>query len=119
MIRIDLRSDDNAKIVLPEVRNFGRQMLQQAGVGLDKILTSSLRRMPQGEAPVFAWPLVCGSKVSERTRALDFSGAVLRVEVPDSGWKREMQSLASRYLAAINGYCNEKVERIEFVIRQV
>jgi hypothetical protein len=48
---------------------------------------------------------------------LDFIGTVLRVEVPDAGWKREMQSLAPRYLAAMNRYTGQKVERIEFVIR--
>jgi hypothetical protein len=92
--------------------------LEQAGAGLEKIVLSSLRRVPQGEAPVLAWPLVCGSAVAGRTRALQFADAVLRVEVPDAGWKREMQSLAPRYLAALNRYAGTQVERIEFVIRQ-
>jgi hypothetical protein len=56
--------------------------------------------------------------VAERTRALEFSNAVLRVEVPDAGWKREMQNLAPRYLATLNRYAGQKVERIEFVLRQ-
>jgi hypothetical protein len=92
--------------------------LEQAGSGLEKIVASSLRRVPQGEAPVLAWPLVCGSMVAERTQAVGFADAVLRVEVPDAGWKREMQSLAPRYLAMLNRYAGQKVERIEFVIRQ-
>jgi hypothetical protein len=85
---------------------------------LEKIVLGSLRHVPRNEAPLLAWPLVCGSKVAERTRALDFAGAVLRVEVPDAGWKREMQSLAPRYLAQLNRYAGQKVERVEFVIRQ-
>jgi hypothetical protein len=92
--------------------------LEQAGAGLEKIVVGSLRRVPPGEAPSLAWPLVCGSVVAERTRALEFADAVLRVEVPDAGWKREMQALAPRYLAALNRYAGQKVERIEFVIRQ-
>jgi hypothetical protein len=91
--------------------------MQQAGAGLEKIVANSLRRVPQGQAPVLAWPLVCGSTVADRTRALDFTGAVLRVEVPDPGWKREMQALASRYVAMLNRYTGQKVERIEFVVR--
>ncbi len=83
-----------------------------------KLLLDSLRRVPLGEAPLLAWPLVCGSVVAERTRAVEFADAVLRVEVPDAGWKREMQGLAPRYLAALNRYAGQKVERIEFVIRQ-
>jgi Dna[CI] antecedent, DciA len=92
--------------------------VQQAGTGLEKIVLSSLRRVPQAEAPLLAWPLVCGSVVADRTRALDFTGGILRVEVPNAGWKREMQSLAPRYLATLNRYAGQKVERIEFVIRQ-
>ena len=49
---------------------------------------------------------------------MEFVGAVLRVEVPDAGWKREMQALAPRYLAELNRYAGQRVERIEFVIRQ-
>ena len=92
--------------------------MEQAGAGLEKIVMGSLRRVPPGEAPLVAWPLVCGSAVAERTRALEFAGAVLRVEVPDAGWKRELQGLAPRYLAQINRYPGQKVEKIEFVIRQ-
>jgi hypothetical protein len=92
--------------------------LEHAGAGLEKIVLGSLRHVPRNEAPLLAWPLVCGSKVAERTRALDFAGAVLRVEVPDAGWKREMQSLAPQYLATLNRYAGQKVERINFVIRQ-
>ncbi len=92
--------------------------MEQAGAGLEKIIIGSLRNVPQGEAPVLAWPLVCGSVVAERTRALDFADRVLRVEVSDAGWKNEMQSLSPRYLAALNRYAGQKVERIEFVIRQ-
>jgi hypothetical protein len=92
--------------------------LERAGSGLEKIVLGSLRRVPQADAPLLAWPLVCGSAVAERTRAVRFSDAILHVEVPDAGWKREMQSLAPRYVAALNRYAGQKVERIEFVIRQ-
>jgi len=92
--------------------------LEPAGAGLEKIVMGSLRRVPLSEAPLLAWPLVCGSVVAERTRALEFVDSVLRVEVPDAGWKREMQSLAPRYVAQLNRYAGQKVERIEFVIRR-
>jgi Dna[CI] antecedent, DciA len=91
--------------------------VQQAGTGLEKLVQGSLRRVPQGQIPLLAWPLVCGSVVAERTRAINFSEAILYVEVPDPGWKREMQSLAARYLAGLNRYSTEKISRIEFVIR--
>lgn len=63
-----------------------------------------------------AWPVVCGSAVAERTRALTFLDGVLQVAVPDGGWKSELQTLAPRYLTAINRYTVEMVRRIEFVV---
>ena len=93
--------------------------MEQAAAGLEKIVMRSLRRVPQGEAPALAWPLVCGSVVADRTRVLEFADGVLRVEVSDAGWKREMQGLAPRYVAQLNRYSGQKVERIEFVIRKI
>ena len=90
--------------------------MQQAGSGLEKIVAQSLRQSPAADAPLMAWPVVCGSAVAERTSAVSFEGGVLRVEVADAGWKAELQSLAPRYVAAINRYTTEAVNRIEFVI---
>ncbi len=91
--------------------------MEQAGSGLAKIVVDWLRRVPSAEAPLLAWPLVCGSAVADRTRALEFAAAVLRVEVADAGWKRELQALAPRYVAMLNRYTKQKVEKVEFVIR--
>ena len=55
--------------------------MEQAGSGLEKIVAQSLRLAPRAEAPLMAWPVVCGSAVAERTRALSFEDGVLRVEV--------------------------------------
>src|SRR5579859_1814638 len=90
--------------------------MEQAGSGLEKIVSQSLRQAPPDKAPLMAWPLVCGSAVAERTRALSFEGGVLRVEVADSGWKTELQRLAPQYVATINRYTTQTVQRIEFVL---
>ena len=90
--------------------------MEQAGSGLEKIVAQSLRLAPPGDAPLMAWAVVCGSAVAERTRALSFAAGVLCVEVADAGWRKELQSLAPRYVAAINKYVPENVARIEFVI---
>lgn len=90
--------------------------MQQAGSGLEKIVAQSLRLAPRAEAPLMAWPVVCGSAVAERTRALSFEDGVLRVEVTGLRWKSELQGLAPRYLAIINRYTTEAVRRIEFVV---
>lgn len=92
--------------------------MEQAGSELEKIVAQSLRQAPPAQAPLMAWPVVCGSAVAERTQALSFDKGVLRVAVPDAGWKSELQILAARYLAAINRYTVEMVCRIEFVIQR-
>jgi Dna[CI] antecedent, DciA len=90
--------------------------MQPASAGLEKVVADSLRRVSADEAPVLAWPLACGHKVAERTRAVSWANGVLRVEVPDLGWRSELQALAPRYVAAINRYVSQSVKRIEFVV---
>jgi len=84
---------------------------------LERIVSKSLHAGPAGDAPLLAWPIVCGSAVAERTRALEFNKAVLTVEVPDAGWRAELQRLAPQYLAVINRYAAKSVNRIEFVVK--
>jgi hypothetical protein len=90
--------------------------VQPAGGRLEKIVAQSLRQSPATDAPLLAWPVVCGSAVADRTRALSFEGGVLRVQVADAGWKSELQSLAARYVANINKYTSVPVKKIEFVV---
>jgi hypothetical protein len=82
---------------------------------LEKIVTQRVRRA--ANSPVLAWPLACGSAVAARTQAASFAYGVLRIEVPDAGWRSELQHLAPRYLAALNRYSADAVNRIEFVLR--
>jgi hypothetical protein len=90
--------------------------LERAGSGLEKIVAQCLRQASPADAPLLAWPVVCGSAVAERTHALGFTNGVLRVEVSDAGWKSELQALAPRYLAMINRYTTETVHQVEFVV---
>jgi predicted nucleic acid-binding Zn ribbon protein len=79
-------------------------------------LGDALRRTPADTAPLLAWPLACGTAVAERTRPIECSHGVLRVQVPDASWRTELQALAPKYLAVINRYVSGTVTRIEFVI---
>ena len=90
--------------------------MERASAGLHKIVSDVLRRTPTNEAPLLAWPLACGSAVAERTRPLECSHGVLRVEVPDAGWRAELEALTPQYLAVINRYLAKCVKSIEFVI---
>jgi hypothetical protein len=89
--------------------------VEQVAPALEKAIASTLRKST--DAALLAWPLACGSAVAERTRAVAFSSGILRVEVPDAGWRAELQHLAPRYLAVINKYSARNVSRIEFVVQ--
>lgn len=91
--------------------------VERIAPALEKVIAGSLRRAPTGQAPLLAWPLACGSAVADRTTALSFAKGILRVEVPDIGWRAELKHLAPQYLAVMNRYSNIQVSRIEFVIR--
>jgi hypothetical protein len=91
--------------------------MERAGMGLERVIATSLRRAPAEDIPLLSWPLACGHIVADRTRALGFSEGTLRVEVPDLGWRAELQALAPRYLVAINRYAASRVKRIEFVVK--
>ena len=93
-------------------------LMEQIAPALERVVVKSLHQAPTGNAPLLAWPLACGSAVAERTRAVEFSRGVLRVEVPDAGWRAELQHLAPRYVAIINRYDVGTVERIHFVLRK-
>jgi predicted nucleic acid-binding Zn ribbon protein len=90
--------------------------MQQAAEGLQKIVSRSLRQASPAEAPLLAWPVACGATVAGKTRALDYADGVLRVQVPDAGWRTELKALASHYLAIINRNVPQPVTRIEFVV---
>jgi|SRR5579862_6914995 len=93
-----------------------KSMAQAAAVA-GPVLARSLRRAPAGTSPLLAWPLACGPAVAERTHALNFAQGILQVQVPDAGWRAELRDLAPRYVAVINRYAAETVQRIEFVIQ--
>jgi hypothetical protein len=91
--------------------------LNRTSPELEIIIAKALHRAPAGESALLAWPVACGSAVADRTRALSFSDGILRVEVADAGWRRELVHLAPRYVALINKYSATSVKRIEFVVR--
>ncbi|MFY9644617.1 MAG: DUF721 domain-containing protein [Terriglobales bacterium] len=91
--------------------------MNRSTIALETIIAKALHRAPASESALMAWPVACGSAVAERTRAVSFSDGILRVEVADAGWRRELTDLAPRYLASINKYSGTAVTRIEFVVK--
>lgn len=91
--------------------------MNRASAGLESVVAKALHRAPAEQSALLAWPVACGSAVADRTRALSLTDGMLRVEVADKGWQKELTALAPRYVAAINRYAGTTVRRIEFVVK--
>ena len=90
--------------------------MQSAREGLLKIVVDALQRAPQEQAPVLAWSLVCGTRVSEKTQATGFKDGVLQVAVPDDTWQAQLRQMAPQYLAGLNRMVGNRVKQVEFVV---
>ena len=89
--------------------------MHHASATLSKIYGTVVQKTAGDQAPVIAWPLVCGSKVAQRTAALGCANGELAVRVPDKIWRNELQCFQDRYLAALNQVSRQKVKSIRFV----
>ena len=93
--------------------------MEHGRTDLHKIFSEALKDAPVDQAPLFAWPMVCGGSVAKKTRALDFIRGTLRVQVPDKAWRTELEALTGDYVRALNALVKKKVAKIEFVIPQI
>lgn len=75
-----------------------------------------LRGASPEEAVPLAWPLVCGTRVAKRTRAIHFADGELSVEVPDKSWRIELSGYLPHYLHQLKSTTGIAVEKIRFVI---
>lgn len=90
--------------------------MERARSGLKKIMADALKRSAPEEGPLLAWPLVCGPAVAAKTRAVEFSRGVLKIEAQDETWRRQLIDFAPTYVAALNQMVSERVQRVEFVL---
>jgi hypothetical protein len=84
--------------------------------GLRRIMGDFLKTQPEEEAPLLAWPVVCGPAVASRTKAVGFSEGRLTVEVPDSAWRSQLMAFLPRYLSGLNELLPERVKEVRFLV---
>jgi hypothetical protein len=82
--------------------------------GLRQIMSDFLKTQPPQDAPVLAWPVVCGADIAARTRALEFAGGTLTVEVPDNTWKHQLGAFHSRYISGFSELLGPMVKEVRF-----
>lgn len=83
---------------------------------LDKIMADLLRKASREEAPLLAWPIVCGAAVADRTQAETFSSGTLTVRVPDAAWRSQLSSFQPQYLSALQRLLPGAVKEIVFTL---
>jgi predicted nucleic acid-binding Zn ribbon protein len=90
--------------------------MEHARGTLRKIFTEKVCGQAGEDAPLLAWPVVCGGTVAEKTRALSFVEGVLVVAVPDAAWRQQLQGMYQQYLAGLNQIAGKQVRSISFVV---
>jgi len=93
----------------------GSRNMHHARATLNKIYAHAVQQVAGEQAPVIAWPLVCGSKVAQKTAALGCANGELAVRVPDKIWRSQLECFSDRYVAALNQMSRHKVKSIRFV----
>ena len=90
--------------------------MQHARGTLRKIFADKVCAQAGDDAPLLAWPVVCGAAVAEKTKALNFVDGVLVVAVPDAAWRNQLQGMYQQYLAGLNQLAGKQVQNISFVV---
>ena len=90
--------------------------MQHARGTLKKIFADSVCSKSGEDAPLLAWPVVCGAAVAKKTRALSFADGVLLVAVPDVAWRAQLQNMYQQYLAGLHQVAGIQVKSISFVV---
>ena len=83
---------------------------------LRKIFADKVCAQAGEDAPLLAWPIVCGAAVARKTRALSFVDGVLMVAVPDVAWRSQLQGMYQQYVAGVNQLVSTQVKSISFVV---
>jgi predicted nucleic acid-binding Zn ribbon protein len=90
--------------------------MQHARATLRQIFAEKVCVPSAAEAPLLAWPVVCGAAVAQKTRALSFVDGVLLVAVPDIAWRAQLQSMYQQYLSGLHQVAGKQVKSISFVV---
>jgi len=90
--------------------------------GMRELLRGSLARSLAGareeDRLAAAWTVACGRALAERGTVTEYSGGIVRIEVADSVWLRQMESMRGTLERDMSRISGVKVERIEFKLKR-
>ena len=90
--------------------------MERSRAELQNLAAVVLRGASPEEAVTLAWPLVCGSRVAQSTRAAAFADGVLRVEVANAAWRTELSGYMPQYMHQLTQLTGVAVEKIQFIV---
>jgi hypothetical protein len=85
---------------------------------LRETLGRSLRGLNEEDRLAAAWTVACGPAMADRGRVVGYEAGVVRVEVADQVWLRQMISLRSVLGRDMARVAELKVSEIHFVLRK-
>jgi hypothetical protein len=77
-------------------------------------LGRSLRALQDGDRLAAAWPVACGRAMAERGQVVGFENGVVRVEVEDGVWLRQMISTRRQLAGELARISGVTVSEIHF-----
>lgn len=90
--------------------------------GMRELLRSSLARSlaeaRDEDRLAAAWTVACGRALAERGTVAEYAAGILRIEVADTVWLRQMESLRGTLEREIGRISGVRVERIEFKLKR-
>src|SRR3954467_4135380 len=82
---------------------------------LEKLKGKLLSACDPNTAVLEAWPIICGPRVADQTRAVSYQDKKLQVMVPTKGWQQELSALAADYVRRLNELLPGSVKYIAFL----
>jgi hypothetical protein len=79
-------------------------------------LGHSLRAMRDEDRLAAAWPVACGKAMAGHGVVLGFADGVVRVEVADGAWLRQMMSMRGQLAGELGRIAGVKVSAIHFEV---
>ncbi len=81
-------------------------------------LGRSLRALQDEDRLAAAWPVACGKTMSERGKVVGYADGVVRLEVADEAWMRQMMSMRRQLTGAMAKISRVMVTEIHFELKR-
>ncbi len=81
-------------------------------------MARSLKAFQEEDKLAAAWPVACGKTMAERGAVVGYSDGVVRLEVTDEVWLRQMMSMQGQLAGEMSRIAGVKVTEIHFELKR-